>query len=163
MKIGYTGGIVNQQTGQDRASGSLLYSERLIEELNLNLKGQYMNLVPGDSSLGWTLTMGNQVSLSEVLKGNTKIFDIFKGYLDSEIAVSREKRKGLPEVSGRKNTDLRFFKGILGQDIHDRIVAYIQANKKATIDDVYEQFTTEASGNSIENAILKFIETDING
>ena len=163
LKVGYTGGIINEVTGKDRASGTLLYSERLVEELNLNLKGFYMNLVPGDSSLGWTLALGNSISYAEVLKGNSKIQSIFKGYLDAEIAVSREKRKGLPDVKGRKSTDLRFFKGILGQDIHDKIVKLIQDDKNLTIDEVYDYFTNEETNvNSIETAINKYIETDVN-
>jgi hypothetical protein len=163
LKVGYTGGVINEMTGKDRASGSLLYSERLVEELNLNLKGFYMNLVPGDSSLGWTLALGNSISYAEVLKGNSKIQSIFKGYLDAEIAVSREKRKGLPDVKGRKSTDLRFFKGILGQDLHDKVVKLIQDNKNLTIDEVYDYFTNEDTNvNSIEVAIDKYIETDIN-
>jgi len=163
MQVGYTGGIVNQQTGKDRASGSLLYSERLIEELNMNLKGFYMNLVPGDASLGWMLAMGNHISHDEILKGSAKIQTTFKGYLAAEIAVSKEKRKDLPDVKGRKSTDLRFFKGILGQDLHDRVVALTQANPEFTIDQVYEHFTNAQTGlNTIENAINKAIDTDVN-
>ena len=40
------------------------------------------------------------------------MFDIFKGYFISELNLSREKRK-IDAMSGRANTDLRFFKAIL--------------------------------------------------
>ena len=163
MKVAYTGGLVNEITGKDRASGNLSYSERLVEELNMNLKGYYMNLVPGDASLGWMVTMGNHVSLAEILKGNDKIQTIFKGYLASEIAVSKEKRKGLPDIKGRKTTDLRFFKGILGQELHDKVIAFATANPNATIDDIYDQFTNKNTEvNAIEASILKYIDNNVN-
>ena len=43
---------------------------------------------------------------------------------------------------GRKNTDLRFFKGILGEKLHNTIVDFVQAkkNENLTAEQVYNEF-----------------------
>ena len=159
MTVGYTGGIFNELTNKKKGSSKVVYAERLIEELNLNLKGVYMNLVPGDASLGWLLSTGNHISATSIARNNDPIHEIFKGYIKAEINLSREHRT-IPQVEGRKNTDLRFFKGILGQTLHDLIVGVSEEKEgkefKYTTDKVYEQFEER-----IKKASDKFLSDDI--
>ena len=159
MTVGYTGGIFNELTNKKKGSSKVVYAERLIEELNLNLKGVYMNLVPGDASLGWLLSMGNHISATSIARNNDSIYDIFKGYIKAEINLSREHRI-IPQIEGRKNTDLRFFKGILGETLHNLIVAASEEKEgkefKYTTDEVYGQFEER-----IKKASDKFLSDDI--
>jgi hypothetical protein len=159
MTVGYTGGIFNELTNKKKGSSKVVYAERLIEELNLNLKGVYMNLVPGDASLGWLLSMGNHISATSIARNNDPIHAIFKEYVKAEINLSREGRT-IPQIEGRKNTDLRFFKGILGEVLHNNIVAASEEKEgkefKYTIDEVYGQFEER-----IKKASDKFLSDDI--
>ena len=159
MTVGYTGGIFNELTNKKKGSSKVVYAERLIEELNLNLKGVYMNLVPGDASLGWLLSMGNHISATSIARNNDPIHEIFKGYIKAEINLSREHRI-IPQVEGRKNTDLRFFKGILGETLHNLVVAASEEKEgkefKYTTDEVYNQFEER-----INKASDKFLSDDI--
>ena len=159
MTVGYTGGIFNELTNKKKGSSKVVYAERLIEELNLNLKGVYMNLVPGDASLGWLLSMGNHISATSIARNNDPIHEIFKGYIKAEINLSREHRI-IPQVEGRKNTDLRFFKGILGEVLHNNIVVASEEKEgkefKYTTDEVYNQFEER-----INKASDKFLSDDI--
>jgi hypothetical protein len=159
MTVGYTGGIVNELTNKKKGSSKVVYAERLIEELNLNLKGVYMNLVPGDASLGWLLSMGNHITASDIFRNNRAVHDIFKNYIISELELSREHRD-IAKVEGRKNTDLRFFKGILGETLHNDIVAFSEQKEnkefKHTTEEVYNEFEER-----IIKASDKFLNDDI--
>jgi hypothetical protein len=159
MTVGYTGGIFNELTNKKKGSSKVVYAERLIEELNLNLKGVYMNLVPGDASLGWLLSMGNHISATSIARNNDPIYAVFKEYIKAEINLSREHRT-IPQIEGRKNTDLRFFKGILGEVLHNNIVAASEEKEgkefKYTTDEVYGQFEER-----IKKASDKFLSDDI--
>jgi hypothetical protein len=159
MTVGYTGGIFNELTNKKKGSSKVVYAERLIEELNLNLKGVYMNLVPGDASLGWLLSMGNHISATSIARNNDPIHAIFKEYIKAEINLSREGRT-IPKIEGRKNTDLRFFKGILGETLHDLVVAVSEEKEgkefKYTTDEVYDQFEER-----INKASDKFLSDDV--
>ena len=110
MKTAYADGIVDKIKGKRKESSNLTNRDRLIQEINMNLKGYYMNLVPGDAAMEWMMKMGNPVK--NLQYGYDQVFDIFKGYFISELNLSREKRK-IDAISGRANTDLRFFKAIL--------------------------------------------------
>jgi hypothetical protein len=108
LRVGYVDGLIDELKSKAKSSDRLNYPERLIQELNLNLAGKYLNLVPGDASIEWFVKMGNHVSLQEIGKGVDSYLGIFLNYLEAEIEVARQKKKNLPEVKGRKNTDLRF-------------------------------------------------------
>ena len=102
-------GTDNATNGKSKESSKLTYKERFLQELNLNLEGYYLNLVPGDASLEWMMKMGNHISNKQLLSGFGEVYNIFKGYFLSELELSRENR---PVSKGRNNKDLRFFKGI---------------------------------------------------
>jgi hypothetical protein len=105
-------GTNDANTGKSKESSKLTYKERFVQELNFNLSGYYLNLVPGDASLEWMMKMGNHISNKQLLSGFGDVYNIFKGYFLSELELSREKR---PVAKGRNNKDLRFFKGIFDE------------------------------------------------
>jgi hypothetical protein len=160
MQVGYTGGLVNEVNRKSKASNSMTSSERIAEELNLNLKGYQLNLVPGDASLGWLLAMGNHVKYNDILLKSDTIKDTFAKYFLSEVELSRDNRE-IPEIKGRKNTDLRFFKGILGPELHSKVVNLAQ-NTEMSAQEIYDSFTNEAKdSNKIDDAVNQWIKDDV--
>jgi len=159
MKAGYADGTVNLATGKKKPSSKLTYKERFIQEVNMNLNGYYSNLVPGDSTLEHTVFMGNAVSEQSLLSGFGGIFKIFGGYLESEIKLSRNPNRTI--VQDEKNTrnlkDLRFFKGILGEELHNKIVK----DTKTPIEEIYG--TNEKPGKykkQVDAAVEAFIKRE---
>jgi hypothetical protein len=148
FKIGYAGGTVNELNGKQKPSSKLTFPERLIQEINLNLSGRYLNLIPGDASLEWTINMGNPISSASISRGMGEINEIFKGYFLSELALSRETDR--PVASKRNRKDLRFFKSILGEELHNDIIA-----QEGTVDEVYT-----LNENKINDALLKYINSE---
>ena len=110
LRVGYVDGMNDETRNRKKSSDRLNYIERLVQEINLNLEGKYLNLVPGDASIEWFVKMGNHISLDDSAKGVDTYIGIFLNYLEAEIEVARQKKKNLPKVEGRKNTDLRFMK-----------------------------------------------------
>ncbi len=156
LSTAYAGGMIDESLGKRKDPASLTPSERLKEELNLNLAGYYMNLVPGDASLDWANYVGNNVTLNSLKKDNGSIHKVFKGYFLSELAVSREGRKIVQdENKTRKSTDLRFFKNILGPSLHEDIISYDPSREKS-LEDVYTHFESR-----INNAIDAFVKKDV--
>jgi len=151
MKPGYADGTVNLENGKKKQSGKLTYKERIIQETNLNLAGYYYNLVPGDSSLEWMVYMGNQITPDSLLSGWKRVNDIFKDYFISELNLSREERS-INEKKGRKTTDLRFLKPILGAELHNQII-----KEKGTPEEVYTKYQSK-----IDKAVQSFIEQESN-
>ena len=149
MKVGYVDGTINQANGKKKESSKLNYKERLIQEINMNLKGWYYNLVPGDASIEWTVYMTNQITPDSLLSGFARVNEIFKGYFLSELALSRSNRK-IVKVKGREATDLRFMKPILGEELHNEII-----KAKGTPEEVYAKYA-----NKINKAIENFVIQD---
>jgi len=159
MKAGYADGTVNTANGKKKQSSKLNYKERLVQEINMNLNGYYTNLVPGDASLEHTVFMGNAITEQSLLSGFDNVFKIFGGYLESEIKLSRNTDRTIVQDKGetRKTTDLRFFKGILGDALHDKIVK----DTKTPIEEVYG--TRENPGKykkEVDAAVEAFIKRD---
>ena len=158
FKSGYIGGIVNPDKG-GKSSARLSKRERFIQELNNNIVGKFLNLVPGDASLEWALEMGNAVSLSDLADGDAVTNEIFKGFFISELNLSREGREivnpkyedGVTEFEKRKTTDLRFFKGILGETLHNKII-----EAKGDPIAVYEKFEDD-----INKKLKEYIDRDV--
>lgn len=158
FKIGYVSGTINESNGKQKPSSKLTFPERLTQELNLNLSGRYLNLIPGDASLEWTINMGNPVSSASISRGMGEINEIFKGYFLSELALSRETDR--PVASKRNRKDLRFFKDILADNtkqteeeinkLHNEIIA-----SKEDVETVYA-----LNENKINAALLKYINSE---
>jgi hypothetical protein len=159
FQVGYIGGLINDQKGKSKESSKLNYRERLIQELNLNLEGWYLNLVPGDSSLEHAVYLSNLISKNELLSGMNTVNSVFKGYFLSELKMSRE---GRTVVDGRDTKDLRFFKDILADNtqkteakinkLHNDI---INEPETKTPEEVYKKYEKK-----INDALNKFIEKD---
>jgi predicted NAD-dependent protein-ADP-ribosyltransferase YbiA (DUF1768 family)/uncharacterized protein YigA (DUF484 family) len=148
LKTGYISGTDNQQKGKQKSSSKLTYRERLIQELNINLTGWYLNLVPGDSSMEHMINLGNALDLNDISKGMDKIIPIFRGYFIDEINLLRENREVAP---GRVASELRFFKDILGKELQDKLIA----NKDISAEELYENNKSQ-----IDNAIEKFLNKE---
>lgn len=138
FKIGYVGGTSNEARGTQKASAKLTFKERILQEFNLNLEGWYTNLIPGDASLEWMLYMGNPISIESLERGFSDVHDIFKKYFISEINTSRDERV-IAKVSGRKSSDLRFFKDILPEEVHTDIVA----DKDLSAEELYTKYESK--------------------
>jgi hypothetical protein len=154
MESSWADGTIDQSTGTKKQSAKLTYKQRLVQEINMNLAGYYYNLVPGDASLEHMVNMGNFISKESIRAGYDQpggVLDTFRGYLFSEIELARENRPFT-----RKANELRFFKDILGEDLHDQIMA--EDGEVLTPQEVYEAFTDEDTGvNAIDEAITKYI------
>ena len=138
FKIGYVSGLVNEEKGKRKESSKLTYKDRLVQELNLNLSGYYLNLVPGDASIEWMIKMGNAISTASISRGMDDINAIFKEYFKAELELVRENRS---VAKGRKSNEMRFFKGILGDTVHSDVLA-----AKGTPEEVYKAFEDKING-----------------
>jgi hypothetical protein len=159
MKAGYADGTVNLANGKKKQSSKLNYKERFVQEINMNLNGYYSNLVPGDASMEHTIFMGNAISEQSLLSGFGGVFKIFGGYLESEIKLSRNPDRIIvqDEKKTRNLKDLRFFKGILGDELHDKIVK----DTKTPIEEIYG--TNEKPGKykkQVDQAVEAFIKRE---
>lgn len=148
FKIGYVSGVVNEEKGKRKESSRLTYKDRLIQELNLNLSGYYLNLVPGDASIEWMIKMGNAISTASISRGMDDINNIFKEYFLAELELVRENR---PVAEGRKSNEMRFFKGILGEQLHKDVLS-----AEGTAEQVYKAFKDE-----IDGKLADFIQKDM--
>ncbi len=144
MKTAYADGTVDSQTGKQKQSSKLTYKERLLQELNLNLAGYYMNLVPGDASMEWMTYTGNAVTASEILDNFDVIHNIFRGYFIDEFNLAKQTNR--PVAEGREPNELRFFKDILGDKLNNDVLSYNTAEE-----------ALEAYGGEINDAVTAFI------
>ena len=152
MKPVYIDGTINEQKGKSKESSKLSYKERLIQEINLNLSGFYLNLVPGDASIEWAINMHKEESpfVTEESYLTKDYLNIFKNYFISEVELARDGRK---TVKPENSKNLRFFKAILGDDLHKQIMT--KANLKLSPEEVYENNKKE-----INAAVEEFIKND---
>lgn len=156
MKPIYVDGTSNETTGKKKESSKLTSKERLIQEINLNLNGVFMNLVPGDASIEWGVRMfnGEDPFVNENSFTRNEHLEIFKNYFIAEVDLARDDRNiVLDKRKTRKVSDLRFFKEILGEEIHNKINKVILT--EATSEIIYLQFEKE-----INNAIKEFISQE---
>jgi hypothetical protein len=144
----YIDGMDNQRKGKKKESSKLTAKERIVQELNLNVNGYYLNLVPGDASIEWAVKMGEFLNGKSFIDG--KHYEIFKNYFMSELELARDDRF---VVEGKKATDLRFFKAILGEELNNEITSDKYKNTPA--EEVYDAFESK-----IKRAVDAFIEQD---
>ena len=154
LKTAYVDGTVNEESGKKKESSKLNLKERIVQEMNLNLDGYYMNLVPGDASIEWMANLGNAIT-EDMLAGNNydEVYRIFKEYFMSEVELSREDRPIVQDEGKTRNSrDLRFFKSILGDKVHKAIIS--KSNDTLSPEEVYNKAEYKAD---IEKAIREFI------
>lgn len=152
MKPVYIDGTVNEVSGKKKQSSKLTERERIIQEMNLNLEGVYMNLVPGDASLEWGARMHDRESafINKAQLIEKEHLQIFKNYFIAEVKLARDKRN---VVGKNKSTDLRFFKSMLGDALNNEIVS--KANAKKSAETLYNEYSKE-----INNAVETFIKNE---
>jgi hypothetical protein len=167
LHTGYAGGIIDESTGKRKEASKVTYKERLIQELNMNHEGYYMNLIPADASIEHMTRLHTRevpfVSDESLSYGYDDVNDIFKNYFKSEVELAREDRPIVKiklteedKKAGKKQResgDLRFFKGILGEQIHAEITS--EKNKDKTPEELYNVYVKE-----INSAVKKFIESE---
>lgn len=146
-------GTINEELGKNTDSSRLNKRQRYIQERNMNAEGIYMNLVPGDANMQTAVRLHNKNNpfVSEDSYLGNKHLEIFGNYFLSEVQVSRELNRNV--AKNRNKTDLRFFKPILGLDLHKTIVKKIQKND-ASPEEIYAEFEKD-----INNKVKEFIET----
>ena len=162
MKPVFIDGTVDEQTGKKKESSKLSAKQRFIQEINLNAGGIYLNLVPGDASIEHAIKMhddmfgrdGNPFVTEDAFKNN-KHLEIFAKYFMAEVELARDNRK-IAAVSGRKSTDLRFFKDILGDVLHNKIMT--KANSKKSSEKLYNDYAKEIN-DAVNNFISQEAET----
>lgn len=113
---------------------------------NLGSRGRsfFNNIVPGDSKSEFGMALENVVSVSRMINGTYKPFveNIFKGYLEDEIGLIRDKDRRLDyKVMQGKADKLRFFKNILNKDLVDKIQEF--ANDSSKNEKTLEDFFTD--------------------
>ena len=154
----YIDGMDNQRNGKKKESSKLTAKERVIQEINLNLDGYYLNLVPGDAAIEWAVKMVNFIDNQEFL--DKDYYDIFRDYFLSEVELARDGRF-IVEGKGNKSTDLRFFKAILGEELHNKIMK--STNSQYTAEELYNGNPSKGFkgyASEINAAVDEFIKED---
>jgi hypothetical protein len=149
-------GTINEESGKNTESSKLNKRQRYIQELNMNISGVYMNLVPGDANMQTAIKLhekGNSFVTEDMLLNKTYM-EIFKNQILSEITMSRELDR--PVAKNRNKEDLRFYKEILGESLHKKIVRAAQ-NSDISAEEIYNNNESE-----IKQAIDKFINDKAN-
>jgi predicted NAD-dependent protein-ADP-ribosyltransferase YbiA (DUF1768 family) len=161
LKPVFIDGTVNEQNGKKKESSKQTYKQRLIQELNLNIDGVYLNLVPGDASMEHASRLHDRENpfVTSDDYDNKEYLEIFKDYFMSEVELSRDDRR---VVGKNKSTDLRFFKAILADNsktkdedinrLHNKI---INTSKKVSSQKLYKDNKKE-----IDAAVEKFIKQE---
>jgi hypothetical protein len=158
MKSVYIDGTDNQRNGKKKESSKLTAKERIVQEINLNLDGYYLNLVPGDAAIEWAVKMVNFIDNQEFLDKDHH--EIFRDYFFSEVELARDGRF-IVEGKGNKSTDLRFFKAILGEELHNKIMK--STNSQYTVEELYNGNPSKGFkgyASEINSAVDAFIKED---
>jgi len=153
----YIDGTINENNGKKKESSKLTYRERVIQEINLNLNGVFLNLVPGDASIEWGVKMFEKDSpfVGKEAVINKAYNTIFKNYLISEIGLARDKRTvagKTDKIKAEKTKDLRFFKYILSPEVYTSVMKDV-AGKGKTAEKIYDDY--EAVINRDVEAFIK--------
>ena len=150
LTVGYVGGTKNDINGKQKPSARLNYPERITQEMNLNLDGFYLNLVPGDASIEWMIKMGNHVSSKNMSMGYGKVMEIFKEYFKAEYELAKSPDRVVDASRESEKNNLRFFYDILGKELNDQVIA----SKGIDADAVYKEFEGK-----IEAAVKKYVDS----
>ena len=160
FKVSYIQGtkLVNDDKGI--TTSKLTLGNRLTQEINQNLSGNYYILIPADGSTEWMMNLGNNIQFKDVESGRAqaKINTIFKGYLfdDVALALDASNRKQLKNV-GDKATELRFFKDILSEKTLLGINTLITNN--ATQEQIEEYINTNIE--DVNASVKQFIDNQV--
>jgi hypothetical protein len=147
----YIDGTIDEKKNKKTESSRLTIKQRLVQEINLNLSGVFMNLIPGDASIEWAIRMFEKESpivTKEDFK-NKDYLNIFKNYFLSEVDLAKDGRI----TAKKKNSgELRFFKDILGEDYK---TVWNATSRELKPQEVYAEHET-----IINKAVTKFIAAE---
>ena len=144
-------GTINEELGKNTESSRLTKRQRYLQELNMNLKGIYMNLVPGDANMQTAIKLHDSDNpfVTKDMLLSKGYMNIFKDQFISEVTMSREENRQV--AKGRNNENLRFFKSILGESLHKKIVNKAQSTN-VSAEEIYNDFERE-----IKDKVEEFI------
>lgn len=147
----YIDGTINEKVNKKKESSKLTIKERIVQEINLNISGVFMNLVPGDASIEWAIRMFKKEAplVTKDDFDNGQHLKIFKNYFISEVNLAKDGR----ETAIAKNTnELRFFKDILGEDYKK---VWNAESRKLEASEIYNKYQSV-----IDRAVNRFIEEE---
>lgn len=147
----YIDGTINEKKNKKTESSKLSIKQRIIQEINLNISGVFMNLVPGDASIEWAIRMFNKKSpfVTKEDFDYDEHLKIFSNYFISEVNLAKDGRTtAKPNNSG----ELRFFKDILGEDYKK---VWNATSKKESGEKIYNDNKAV-----IDKAVNKFIAAE---
>jgi alkylated DNA repair dioxygenase AlkB len=161
IKVSYIDGKKSIDTNKGTSTSKLTKGQRFTQEINQNINGDYYILIPADGATEWMMNLGNHISYEEIVGGRAwdEIFDIFKGYLNDDIALARDwkNRETLKSV-GSKAKELRFFKEILEDYAPDQLKELnIMIDDEATSADEFKDYIAKNS-KAINDAVAKSIQ-----
>jgi hypothetical protein len=147
----YIDGTIDEKKNKKTESSKLSIKQRIIQEINLNISGVFMNLVPGDASIEWAIRMFNKKSpfVTKEDFDYDEHLKIFSNYFISEVNLAKDGRTtAKPNNSG----ELRFFKDILGEDYKK---VWNATSKKESGEKIYDDNKAV-----IDKAVNKFIAAE---
>lgn len=154
-------GTINEERGKKKESSRLNHKERVLQEVNLNTDGVFMNLVPGDAALEHAVRMYHAKNpfVNNDGYANDSFLMIFEDYFKAEVDLARDNRR---TTKGKNSRDLRFFKAILNnKKLHDEIVS--KENEQYTAEELYSgREGTDFKGykKEIDKAVKDFIKRE---
>jgi len=168
LKVKYIQGTQDLDNNKGVSTSGLGTGERMSQEINQNLNGDYFVLIPADGTTEWMINLGNVVTFRDfngtAKRANDKKASIFKGYLidDVKLALDDVNRSRLKNIKGRA-TQLRFFKDFLsstaeGQKLLDKINEKLN-DKVSTFEDVEPLINDNM--NVIMDAVNAYIENTV--
>ena len=172
IKVSYIDGKKVIDSNKGTSTSKLTKGQRFTQEINQNINGDYYILIPADGATEWMINLGNDISYENVVGGRAwdEIFDIFKGYLNDDIALARDwrSRESLRNLTDNgenpgKVRELRFFKEILEDYAPEQLKALnIMIDDSAATDAEFDDYISKNS-DSINNAVRKSIEDLVKG
>ena len=162
FKIKYIEGNKDIDEGKDVKISRLSRGDAAVLQFNQNLNGDYYILVPADSSTEWMINLGNNISYDDVVSGRawSKIYTIFRNYLDDEVELAMSDRSYLDNTAPRAK-ELRFFKEILPKDMVDQIHSLIVKAEKEGTNEIRNQIDSyiKSKITDVNSSVRSFIES----
>jgi hypothetical protein len=126
FKIKYIQGTIDQTktNKQNIPTEKLNPAERLVQEINQNLEGNYYVLIPADSKTEWILGMQNRVDFDTIYNQSNfwnKINNIFEGYYQTEKALFLADGKLRPMAAMSNNYKLDNISGAIKEYIQKSV------------------------------------------
>lgn len=169
LKISYIQGTKDEINKDNKKTTELPFSDRLVQEINQNLKGYYYIIMPADGSTEWMVNTGNIVNYISLNSTSKKkiIGKIFEDYLRDEIdlALDYKNREYLKNLKNRSKK-LRMFADLLPEKMVkeiesmldreaslDEFDVYIKDNRQEIYDAIFNDFINKR-GQDLKSILL---------